>query len=106
MATKLSQQLKDILIKLAIADKLPLDMGGFDTKHFDKVIEKYEAKNKMVGGITVFDIEEYAKEENIKLKKGDAENVLKSYDDNYMCSGEGLHGTELIQYCLEELGLD
>ena len=45
-ARKISLEIKDLLINLAIDDNLPLDMTCFDVGGIEKIILKHFKKNK------------------------------------------------------------
>lgn len=42
MKEKIAQAIKDVLVKLALKDKLPLDMTTLDTSLFDEALQPVE----------------------------------------------------------------
>lgn len=56
---------------------------------------------KVVGGITLYDILHYANGKGIDLPNDAAKEVLERCEEYYDNSGRGFHGDELIQYAID-----
>jgi hypothetical protein len=96
----IAKAIKDVLINLAVEDKLPLDMNGLDQSLFYKAIDD----NRVYGGVSDVDVIDAAKSRGHDLNGEQIIEILNGFEDAIMFDGSGMHGAELIDYVLDEQG--
>lgn len=76
---EVAKKIKQHLIKLAVKDKLPMDMEALDTAPIQKIIESYK-NEELAGGWSWEDVMGQAKDDGVKITKKEAKEILRFID--------------------------
>lgn len=81
MNREIAQAVKNYLVELAVADKLPLDMNELEIIDLESVVSKaiadYEHENPTIAGFNYEDIQNQAEEDGTELTEQEAKDVVR-----------------------------